>query len=30
MYPTREAADADAARIREIRGYQDAKVVAKP
>jgi general secretion pathway protein A len=30
MYPTREAADADAARIREMPGYQDAKVVAGP
>jgi cell division septation protein DedD len=30
MYPTREAADGDAAKIREMRGYQDAKVVAGP
>jgi hypothetical protein len=28
MYATREAADAAAAKIREMRGYQDAKVVA--
>ena len=30
MYPSREAAVADAERIRDIPGYQDARVVSGP